>query len=190
MNQVALGGELGQPNDKSAARRRLLIEEMVEIIGTMVSILEKIVSDDEDNEDNVDIEEMVEIIGTMVSILEEIVADDEDNEDNDEGVDEVTDRTFGNEVLARAGPVLVDFWARGCPPCRRMTPILKEIAVELGDRLRIVKINIDENPETAERYRIESIPAMVVYVNGQEVEKIVGARSKAKLLRELSPWIR
>ncbi|WP_131784188.1 thioredoxin [Protofrankia symbiont of Coriaria ruscifolia] len=123
----------------------------------------------------------------MIAILEKIVADDEDV---DEDVDEVTDRTFGSEVLASAGPVLVDFWADWCLPCRMMAPILKEIAVELGDKLRIVKLDIGENPETAEQHRIESIPAMVVYVNGQEVERIVGARSKAELLRELSPWIR
>ena len=102
---------------------------------------------------------------------------------------QVSDATFGEEVLNSKDPVLVDFWAEWCGPCKMVAPVLEEIAREHGDKLRIVKLNIDENPETAREYGIMSIPTMSVFVDGKVDKNIVGAKPKASLLRELSDYI-
>ena len=101
----------------------------------------------------------------------------------------VTDATFASDVLGSDKPVLVDFWAEWCGPCKMIAPVLEEIAKEHGDKLRIVKLNIDENPETAREYGIMSIPTMSVFVGGKVDKNIVGAKPKASLLRELSDYI-
>ncbi len=101
----------------------------------------------------------------------------------------VTDATFSSEVLQSDKPVLVDFWAEWCGPCRQVSPILEEIAGEHADKLEVVKLNVDENPQTAARYGIVSIPTMNVYQGGQVVKTIVGARPKALLLKDLEAFI-
>ncbi|ABW16648.1 thioredoxin [Parafrankia sp. EAN1pec] len=101
----------------------------------------------------------------------------------------VTDGTFAAEVLKSDKPVLVDFWAEWCGPCKMVAPVLEEIAKEHGEKLRIVKLNIDENPEVARQYQIMSIPTMAVFVNGEIDKSIVGAKPKAALLRDLSSYI-
>ncbi|THJ70981.1 thioredoxin, partial [Candidatus Frankia alpina] len=101
----------------------------------------------------------------------------------------VTDSTFTAEVLQSDVPVLVDFWAEWCGPCKMVGPVLEEIAKEHGEKLRIVKLNIDENPETARNYQIMSIPTMAVFVKGEVDKSIVGAKPKAALLRDLSAYI-
>ena len=95
----------------------------------------------------------------------------------------VTDATFAEEVLQSDKPVMVDFWAEWCGPCRKVSPLLEEIANEMSDKIDIVKLNIDENPETTRAYRIMSIPTMTIFKNGQPVKSVVGARPKAELVR-------
>ena len=100
----------------------------------------------------------------------------------------VTDATFATEVLGSDKPVIVDFWAEWCGPCKMIAPILEEIARD-NDGIVIAKLNVDENPQTAASYGITSIPTMNVYSGGQIVKTIIGAKPKAALLADLSPYL-
>jgi thioredoxin 1 len=101
----------------------------------------------------------------------------------------VTDATFDTDVLGSDVPVLVDFWAEWCGPCKMVAPVLEEIATEHADKLTVAKVNIDENPEIARRYGIMSIPTMSVFSSGEVVKSIVGAKPKAALLRDLEGYL-
>src|SRR3954470_24864779 len=101
----------------------------------------------------------------------------------------VTDATFAADVLSSSKPVLVDFWAEWCGPCKMVAPVLEEIAGQHADKITVAKLNIDENPETARQYQILSIPTMAVFVDGERVKDIVGARPKNNILSELSEWV-
>jgi thioredoxin 1 len=101
----------------------------------------------------------------------------------------VTDETFDAEVLNSDKPVLVDFWAEWCGPCRQIAPSLEAIATEHSEQLTVVKLNIDENPVTAAKYGVMSIPTLNVYKGGEVVKTIVGAKPKAAIERDLSDFI-
>ncbi|GAB3398150.1 thioredoxin [Humibacter soli] len=102
----------------------------------------------------------------------------------------VTDATFENEVLKSEKTILVDFWAEWCGPCRAVSPILDQIAAEHADKIDIVKLNVDDNPQTAAKYQITSIPAMKVYQGGEVVKTVIGAKPKPALEADLAAYIK
>ena len=99
---------------------------------------------------------------------------------------QVTDSTFKQEVLENEVPVLVDFWAPWCGPCRMVAPVVDEIASQYGERLKVVKVNTDENPNVASQYGIRSIPTLMIFKGGQKVDTVVGAVPKATLSSTLT----
>ena len=101
----------------------------------------------------------------------------------------VTDETFETDVLQSPKTVLVDYWAEWCGPCKMIAPILEAIAEEYGDKLDVVKLNVDDNPNITQKYGILNIPTLGVFSNGQVVRELVGARSKSALLRELADFL-
>ncbi len=102
-------------------------------------------------------------------------------------VSEVTDANFQAEVVESDKPVLVDFWAPWCGPCRMVGPVLEELAGERGDELKIVKLNVDENQQTAASFEVLSIPTLILFRNGQVAKKVIGAYPKKRLEAELEP---
>ncbi|CAN1491804.1 TrxA Thiol-disulfide isomerase and thioredoxins [Mycobacteriaceae bacterium] len=97
----------------------------------------------------------------------------------------VTDGTFAEAVLSSATPVLVDFWATWCGPCRMVAPVLEEIAAEKSGQLIVAKLDVDANPATARDYQVVSIPTLILFKDGKPVKRVVGAKGKAALLREI-----
>jgi thioredoxin 1 len=102
---------------------------------------------------------------------------------------DVTDATFQSKVLESEQTIMVDFWAEWCGPCRAVSPILDKIAEENSKKLSIVKLNVDDNPETAMKYGITSIPAMKVFQNGEVVKTIIGAKPKPALEADLALFL-
>ena len=102
-------------------------------------------------------------------------------------ITEVTDVNFQAEVIESDTPVLVDFWAPWCGPCRIVHPVLEQIAEERGESLKIVKLNVDENQQTAATYQVLSIPTLILFKNGEAVKKVIGAYPKRKLEAEIEP---
>jgi thioredoxin 1 len=101
----------------------------------------------------------------------------------------VTDQSFETEVLQSTEPVLVDFWAAWCGPCRAVAPAVEEIATEYKGRLKVVKVDVDENGEVSMRYNVRSIPTLLVFKNGQVVEHLVGAYPKPLIVSKLQPHL-
>jgi thioredoxin len=101
----------------------------------------------------------------------------------------VNDADFGSNVLESETPVLVDFWAEWCVPCHMVSPVVEEIAQEQGDRLKVAKLNTDENPEMTRRFGVMSIPSLILFKGGEEVARVVGAKPKDAILRDLEPHL-
>ncbi|MBW1708485.1 MAG: thioredoxin TrxC [Deltaproteobacteria bacterium] len=102
---------------------------------------------------------------------------------------EISDTTFEQEVLSYNGPVLLDCWAPWCGPCRMVAPVLDQLASEYAGRVKIAKLNVDENPVTASRFGIQSIPTMLFFKNGQQVNKVIGALPKSEIEKHLTALI-
>lgn len=101
----------------------------------------------------------------------------------------VTDSSFDQDVVQASVPTLVDFWATWCAPCRMIAPVLEEIAAENDGKLAVAKVDVDNNPGIAANYGIQSIPTLILFKNGQPVERLVGFMNKKKLLDKLSPHL-
>lgn len=102
---------------------------------------------------------------------------------------QVSDSTFDAEVLKSNIPVLVDFWAEWCVPCHMVSPVVEEIGRDKGETLQVAKLNIDENPEVTRRFGVMSIPTLMLFKGGQEIARVVGARGKDSLLKEIDPHV-
>ncbi len=101
----------------------------------------------------------------------------------------LSDATFDEELSAASVPILVDFWAEWCGPCKMIAPVLEEIATEHQDKLKVAKLNVDEAPDIARRFGVMSIPTLILFNAGEPAKKIVGAKPKAALLQELDDYL-
>jgi thioredoxin 1 len=102
---------------------------------------------------------------------------------------DVTDGDFEERVLGSEIPVLVDFWAEWCVPCHMVSPVVEEIGRDKGETLQVAKLNIDDNPEVTRRFGVMSIPTLMLFKGGQEIARVVGARGKDALLKEIDPHV-
>jgi thioredoxin 1 len=101
----------------------------------------------------------------------------------------VNDQEFESSVLGSETPVLVDFWAEWCVPCHMVSPVVEEIGQEKGDHLKVAKLNIDENPQATRTYGVMSIPSLILFKGGEEVARVIGAKPKDAILRDLDPHL-
>ena len=101
----------------------------------------------------------------------------------------LTDTTFDEEIASADAPVIVDFWAEWCGPCKMLAPILEDIATEQAGKLRVAKLNVDDNPQATRRFDVMSIPTLIVFRDGKPEKRVVGAKGKGQLLEELSDYL-
>lgn len=101
----------------------------------------------------------------------------------------VSDATFDEEIGASSEPVIVDFWAEWCGPCKMIAPVLDEIATEQAGKVRIAKLNVDDNPDIARRFDVMSIPTLIIFKDGEPQKRLVGAKGKGQLLEELAEYL-
>ena len=101
----------------------------------------------------------------------------------------VTDASFATDVIGASGPVLVDFWAEWCGPCKMIAPVLEEIANEQAGRVTIAKLNIDEHPDAAQRFGVMSIPTLLLFKDGELAHRMVGAKGKMQMMADLDPHL-
>jgi thioredoxin 1 len=101
----------------------------------------------------------------------------------------LTSATFDEEVQGASEPVIVDFWAEWCGPCKMIAPILEEIATEQAGKLKVAKLNVDDSPEVAQRFQVMSIPTLIVFRDGEPAKRLIGAKGKAQLLDELADFL-
>jgi thioredoxin len=106
-----------------------------------------------------------------------------------DNVIQVNDQTFDAEVFGSDRPVLVDFWAEWCVPCHMVSPVIEEIARDHAGRIKAVKLNVDDNPDTTRKLGVLSIPTLIMFKDGQEIARVVGARGKEAILREIAPHL-
>lgn len=106
-----------------------------------------------------------------------------------EGITTLTTETFDEQIGAADGPVLVDFWAEWCGPCKMIAPVLEELAGELDGQVSIAKLNVDEAPEVARRFEVMSIPTLIIFNDGEPAKRVIGAKGKAALLDDLDEFI-
>ena len=106
-----------------------------------------------------------------------------------EKIETLTDATFDENVKGSDVPVLVDFWAEWCGPCKMITPVLEEIAEEQAGKVRIAKLNIDDNLDVTRRFDVMSIPTLILFKDGEPKARLIGAKPKGALLEELSPYL-
>jgi thioredoxin 1 len=106
-----------------------------------------------------------------------------------EKIETLTDATFDEHVKSSDVPVLVDFWAEWCGPCKMISPVLEEIAAEQGDKIRIVKLNIDDNLDVTRRFDVMSIPTLILFKDGEPQVRLIGAKPKGQLLEEISAYL-
>ncbi len=101
----------------------------------------------------------------------------------------LTDATFDEEVNSASVPILVDFWAEWCGPCKQIAPILEELSVEQSGKLAIGKLNVDDNPDVAMRFSVQSIPTLILFKDGEPVKRLVGAKGKSAYLQDLAEFL-